>query len=255
MQKEYSYDCFIYTHIPKCGGSSLRRFLFESGKISGITNKTMHIPGEGNLGNRMNIPNLNEEVLSILKSRNLKIIADHSKYNVHHYFQLNNIKTPFYFTIFRDPIDRFISHYNFFYFKLNYGNLGGVHINDLNAIQLERICKSLGNLQVKFILGYNQQVVNERTTQIAIERLVNNYNSFGILEKMDETLTLLNTVKPKWLTLSNVINKVNQNQKSRAQNKISLKVLKKVKEANIYDQILYDFGLTLFNTKLRLNVK
>jgi len=74
------FDSFIFSHIPKCGGSSFRKFIFDSSLKSEIDVKKIHIPGEGGVLHSKNLPNLEEAELKSLKLQKVKIIADHSKF-------------------------------------------------------------------------------------------------------------------------------------------------------------------------------
>lgn len=245
-----NFDSFIFTHIPKCGGSSLRRFFHESSILSSISSKLIHIPGEANLASDKNINNLSSIDLDKLKKSNLKIIADHSKYNVHKDFK--HLKNPFYFTILREPVERFISHYNFFYFKLGYSDCKGISLNSLPANKRKRLIQNLSNVQFNYILNTNIRTPNPYEVRRAINSLTKNYNSFGLLEYMNQTISLLNLKKPKWLSLPKEIPTKNTNKLNSLSNLPNENIVNEIRDANKADIYLYNFAKELFLLELKL---
>ena len=186
------YDSFIFTHIPKCGGTSFRHFINTSGKINKINEDEIYIPGCNGLTADKNLDQLNKTELKQLKKRRIKILANHSKYNEHLQHKLI-IQKPYYYTLLRDPVERFISHYNFFYYKNGLDDLSNISLNDLDEGRLEELIIRLSNLQVRYIsnVKYPKAVGLENQYKIAHYNLTQIYGNFGILDKMEESIDLL----------------------------------------------------------------
>lgn len=235
------YDCFIYTHIPKCGGTSFRKFINDSALKSEINEREIYIPGFNGLENNKNIPELNAEELRELQKRHLKVIANHAKFNVHEEFNLG-VRNPFYFTILRDPIKRFISHYNFFYYKLGYDNCKGKSLDDLEPEKRDRIVHHLANVQVKYLsnIKHIRIVGLDNMLRLAKSNLLLEYNCFGTIENMDETLDKLRWTKPDWLNIKSNFPKLNKSNSHKV--KLSDEVLELISQANNWDLSLYQFA-------------
>ncbi len=248
------FNSFVFTHIPKCAGSSFRKYLCDSAINSGIEPPSIYIPECLGIPNTKNLSQLKEPELIKLQENNIKILGDHSLFNAHITYNLN-IDRPFYYTILRDPIKRFISHYNYFYFERGYGNLKGVKINDLKDEQLNQLFKSMGNTMVDYVANRNpktEPVVNESITLRAIYNLEQHFGSFGILEQMDESIQLLSRYSPPWIKFEldkfPFLNKQKNNSKAE---EIDDLILDKIKEAHVHDVKLYEYAKSLFNLKAK----
>ena len=248
------YDSFIFTHIPKCGGSSLRAMFYEAAKLSSIDESQIHIPGEGNIPSSKNLPNLTTEELNKIQQKKIKILADHSKYNTHVRHGLKKIENPFYFTVLRDPVDRFISHYNFFHFKLGYGGLKGKTLDELNPLRRTQLIQSLANLQISYIVGgiKRNNDISKAVCDRAIKILVSKFHSIGILEDLEKSIDLLYKKSPRWLTYPDIIPKRNVNKLNTKKILPNEQIIEEIKEANKLDYILYEFAQHLLNTKMQL---
>lgn len=237
------FDSFIFTHIPKCGGSSFRRLIYESALASGLRPNQLHIPGEGGVSHDTNISQLDQKGFEKLKKDKLKVLADHSIYSPQLYQQLN-FKKPFVYTIFRNPKERFISHYNFFYKKIGHGECKGMEIRELSEQKLISIIKSLANIQCAYILGIEhgfsqRNVIGERFEEIK-ERLTNEIHCFGILEHMNESMELLLSKKPTWLQLPKTFPEVNVNTSNKQKSTYG-RVNNLFGNFNRYDNMLYNW--------------
>ena len=166
---------FIFYHIEKCAGTSMRQMLYVY--FSNIyKTEQIFIPEYSNNINYNFLP----ENIDLIKTdahfdfTNLKVILSHLNYGI--FPQLDN-KCKFKFTIIRDPVERLISQYNFFkttckfddsYFKL-YGNY---------------IAKYLGCIDEN----------NKLLTGKLLDNKLNEYNFIMILENIDSEIKLLNTM-------------------------------------------------------------
>jgi len=246
------YKSFIYTHIPKCAGSSFRQLIFKSAITSGVKKDHIYIPETLGIPNNANLNQLKNKQLEVLKRRELTILADHSKFNIHKRLKLN-MEAPFYYTLIREPVKRFISHYNYFYFDKGYGNLKGVHLNDLNEERLIAVLKSLSNITVDYISNRYEKIepiVTKTTLLRAAYNLENHFASFGIVEKMKPSLYLLNKYSPEWITIKTEIPMKNTT-------KVKLdsprdEILNLIKKHNKFDIDLYDFATKLFDIRFKI---
>ena len=240
MSKE-NYDSFIFTHIPKCGGTSFRKYINDCALDSGIDSEKIYIPGFNGIENNKNIPELNDDELYDLQNKSLKIIANHAKYEVELDYSLN-VNDPFYFTILRNPIERFISHYNFFYYKLGYSGCKGKTLEDLGAEKLDHIINHLSNVQVTYLsnIKHKKIVGWKNMLKLAKYNLMMEYDCYGLIEDMKRTLKILKKRKPEWLTLDQEFPILNTSNSHKF--KVSDEVIEKIRDANIWDILLYDFA-------------
>ena len=104
IQKEFLYQTFkpqriLFDHLPKCGGSTINKFLLSQ------------YPQRYTFDSGRNPYNLVKEFRSL--SQNLryryKLIIGHNAYQLVDFVHPDTII----FTIFREPVDRIISHYYF----------------------------------------------------------------------------------------------------------------------------------------------
>jgi len=246
------YKSFIYTHIPKCAGSSFRQLIFQSAISSGIKEDLIYIPEILGIPNNANLNQLKQKDLESLKLTELTILADHSKFNVHRRLKLN-MTAPFYYTLIREPVKRFISHYNYFYYDKGYGNLKGIHLNELKEDRLVGVLKSLSNITVDYISNRFEKiepVMTQNTLKRAVYNLENHFACFGIVEKMEPSLHLLNQYSPEWITIKTKIPMKNIT-KVKLDNP-NEEVLKLIKAHNQFDIELYNFASKLFDIRYKI---
>ena len=240
------FDSFIFTHIPKCGGTSFREFFYKAGLQSNIKATEIHVPGVSGISNNKNISQLSDEELIKFRNDNVKILADHSRFFVHARYLLN-MPNPFYFTILREPVARFISHYNFFHKQLGYHDLKGVDINDLPKAKLDELVKRLSNLQIIYCIYTPKPrgwTIDEAGLAQAKYNLEKVYGSFGILEQANRSVEVLKNAAPQWLTINDKLPEKNKNIAPKSE--VSPAIIEKIRAKNYYDLKLYEFGLELF---------
>jgi len=246
------YKSFVYTHIPKCAGSSFRQLIFQSAIDSGIQEDHIYIPETLGIPNNANLNQLNEKALEAVKRKELTILADHSKFNVHRRLKLN-MTAPFYYTLIREPVQRFISHYNYFYYDKGYGNLKGVHLNELEKDSLVGVLKSLSNITVDYIsnrFDKIEPVMTQNTLKRAVYNLENHFACFGIVEKMEPSLHLLNQYSPEWITIKTAIPMKNSTKVKL--NSPKGEIIKLIKKHNKFDIDLYNFASKLFDIRYKI---
>lgn len=253
MGESKNYDSFIFTHIPKCGGTSFRQLINDSAIASGISVDKLYIPGFNGMANNKNIGQLKGAEREEFKSGNYKIIAAHSKFNLHKEYELK-LKSPFYYTILRDPIKRFVSHYHFFYYKLGYDNLKGVAIKELSDEKLIFLVKRLSNIQTDYLASFKFKKVlgEENMLKLAKYNLQYEYADFGIIDNMKKSIERLRLIQPNWLHIEG--NLPNLNTSSSKSHKINDDIKKLILEHNQNDYQLLEFGKRLIHSKEKAHI-
>lgn len=247
MNNEHS-TAFIYTHVPKCGGTSFRNYIFTRANEADIDHSRLHVPGFGGIENDKNLDQMSPEELNSLRKHGLLVLADHSPFNGHKFHDIE-IVNPFFYTILRDPYARFMSHYNFFYYHLGYSGCQGKQLSDLDAKTLDAVLDQLSNVQVKFLAGYDDRGDKEK---MPIDQLyyVAKYNlkyrmgAVGILERLEESLNYLCDIGPVWLR-DKKLNMEKKNVTKRVEkDSISDELNQRIFKCIEQDIKLYNVGLT-----------
>lgn len=246
--EEKEYGSFVFTHIPKCGGTSFRKYINDAAIDSGLKLDNIYIPGFNELDNDKNIPQLDENEIKTLQKKELKILANHCKYGEDTAMGIK-LESPFNFTILRDPVKRFISHYHFFYYTLGYNDCKGVSLDKLNDKKLEVLLDKLGNIQVGYIsnIKFKKVVGLENMLKICKYNIHYEFDAFGVVEDMKTTLHFLKKQCPSWLKLTGTFPTLNTSNSK----KVNLPdgIIARIEEANKYDIELYQFSKNLLYTK------
>ena len=249
------YDTFVFNHIPKCGGTSFRTLLNESALDCGIEEERIYIPGFNGLEENKNINQLSIREKAVLRRKEKKIFACHSRFDVAKTFKLPFGKI-FYFTILRDPIKRFISHYNFFYYKHGYMDCKGILLNELNEEKLAFLLEDLSNIHCKYLAAYRARDIYivrwENVFRVAKHNLQYEYGAYGILEEMNEMLPGINKMLPEWLQLNLELPSSNSQKYDKKQTVVKPEILKRIKEHNRLDINLYQFAKDYFQFKMSI---
>jgi len=249
------YDTFVFNHIPKCGGTSFRALLNESALKSNVPVEEIFIPGFNGLEEDKNIDQLSIREKAVLRRKKKRIFACHSRFDVAKTYKLpfGNI---FYFTILRDPVKRFLSHYNFFYYKHGYMDCKGILLNDLTEDKLAFLLEDLSNIHCKYLAAYRARDIYivrwENVFRVAKYNLQYEYASFGILEEMDEMIPGINKMLPEWLTLERALPSSNTQKYKKSQQEIKPEILERIQEHNRLDIELYNFAKDYFKFKMTI---
>lgn len=142
-----------------------------------------------------------------------------------------------YITFFRNPIERYISHYNH---GLVYGN---------SAISLDERLKCIGeaDYQTKFILGAQSREdrsyhANEKHLEEAKYILENKYDFVGLVENFDESLIMMNNLlNLPGFDLRYRRRNVNTSNKANTIAELDPVTVKKLRNANSIDLKLYSY--------------
>lgn len=146
---------FVFYHIPKCGGTTVRDYLYrvlstryDNNEIyyPRITKEYRPVYGNKNLSTSQELETVTE-CLTESGLNKLKAIICHVKYDTD-YLSFKQ-STPVELLVMRDPVDRLISHYNFFDTRL----FDGREISELSVDQLRLYCESRGNVMFSYLRG------------------------------------------------------------------------------------------------------
>lgn len=249
ITKPHKYKSFVFTHIPKCGGSSFRRYLFDSAIASNIDSSRIYAPGTNNIPEEKNLARLSTIKIEQLNNNNLILLADHTVFEGHKTLNIS-MQDTFYYTILRRPYFRFLSHYNFFYYKLGYSGCKGKRLNELPMRKVNNLVNDLANIQVRYILGIplgSRVKLNNSHLEEAKFNIEHKFANYGILEKLTSSLQLLNQSKPHWLKFEKNFPVVNKN-KLKAQPKQAIKKL--FREENQIELNFFNFANKLYDKRV-----
>ncbi len=253
-KKKYSneYSSFIFTHIPKCGGTSFRHYINSACLLNNLDTSEIYIPGCNEIKSDKNLGQLDNKELEQLRKNNIRVLANHTKYEEHSKYKIK-IPSPYYYTLLRNPIQRFISHYNFFYYKNGLDKLKNISLNDLEEHRLEKLIISLSNLQVSYLsnVKYPKAVGSLNQYKIAYYNLTQLYGGFGILEQMEESLKQLQNTIPSWLDLKD--SSFPSLNAFSTEEKIKPSIIKLIKKHNDMDIRLYNKASRIFKERVTTN--
>ena len=280
------YGSFIFTHIPKCGGTSFREYIYHTALDNGIEKSKIHVPGYGGLSNQKNISQLDKEELNHFRRSQKMVLAAHCKFGVHEEFKLN-MADPFYYILLREPVGRFISHYNFFHRRLGYRNMKGIHLNDLDKDALQEMLERMANIQLTHLINGVNFVKSRQPFLIKLagygkrcaravsfgklfvpkpvgikadpawldeaERLLGEvYGAFGVLEKMEASLQLLRASAPSWLQFTDMpFPEKNEGTKIGGDNPIREDIIEAIKHYNRFDIMLHEMASRMLDEKMQ----
>lgn len=238
-----NYSSFIFTHIPKCGGTSFRKYICDLAIQSGVTPDQIHIPGQLGLGNNKNLVQLGDSELQDIRGRQIRVLADHTMFRANEGLDVM-LPEPFYYTLLRDPVSRFISHYNFFCFKNVNHHLHGRALQDLAEDEFKLVLDKFSNLQVKYLANESKRKVNRQILEVAFANLTRYFGAFGILEELEVSLDKLARVGPEWFDFSMQFPKLNSYSPSNNE-KLDSNILERICSANYFDICLYERAIAL----------
>jgi hypothetical protein len=221
----------VFNHIPKCGGTSFRRMIYRAclkndGNnfyeqpiyISDLTHNNITLGQESNVC-----------IKKIIHPKT-KVFVDHSKYlQIENIFDLNKSLT-YRSVCVRNPIDRIISHNEFFC---------RIPIDDLlnNEKSLDALIYDCGKLYMNYVT-YNINASDQEKYDIAKDIYKNCYNFIFHLHTLDKDIEIFNKTNPFNLKLNNIITNKSSN-KPNYPNDLIEKIKSKIPlEIDLYNYIL-----------------
>lgn len=221
----------VFLHIPKTGGTSLHRAL----RFIYVGQKIYTSPPE------IRSPKAIAE--RIEERQNVKLVRGHVDYGLHNY-----VSEPCrYFTMLRDPVRRVVS---LFYDVKHWRNDAEVSAMTLGEYLESEHRSYVRNDQVKRIAGNGAEYrgADDELLSLAKENLARHITAFGVTERYDESLILLQRVL-EWNRYPLYI-RGKSNKKRPSISSIDPNAIRTIRRQNELDLRFYEFARSRFESKL-----
>jgi hypothetical protein len=220
----------LFLHIPKAGGSTLGEYIFNhcrdpEGADDGLVNSGVYFCPFGFFKEPgLKVPDYAQE---IVRRADLRAVLGHFWYGLHHVIG----RPTRYVTLLRNPVERVISLY--YYLKLE-GRMS------LEEFAITAPHKEVENDQTRRIAGVDPEVggCNEATLELAKNNLRRDFAVVGVVERLDETLSLLREAFGWTDEIPCVARNVNSDRPSRAS--LPSSALDAIRARNELDLELYE---------------
>lgn len=235
----------IFTHIPKCAGTSLR----ESIIVNNIEPSLIYRSGSF------------KKILHYKKD--LRYIIGHWPLGIENYVHITNPlrkRKKLRITFLREPIDHLIS---FFYFQkqqINYSAFKD-EIENKSIVEFYETVPRALNLQTKFCAGVLYEQLFRRTAKkgshVQLAKAKDNLiHKFDFVGQFENYATDLQTIANQFnLNLKLTHNSVTKTKKRPAKNELTESELNKLRELNSLDINLYKFATeNIFNQRTNIEV-
>lgn len=220
-----SSDLAIFVHIPKTGGSTLSSILRDH---YAVADRFDHDSYEYE-------PVTLPEISGHIRDR-VKIVMGHYPYGVHSFFPE---RTPRYFTMLRDPIERTLSHYSFVRTYPGYEEVAhNKSFSEYLDLSIEAFNGQTGQLSGNTFGDLEQAKSNLRACE-----------AVGVMERFDDSLHVLRR-KFGWADRGYRVVNVTQNRLRRED--LSRAELRMVEQKNLLDLELYHFANEILTKQLRM---
>ncbi|KQO31332.1 hypothetical protein ASF10_22095 [Flavobacterium sp. Leaf82] len=238
MKTKTSNSSLIFTHVPRSGGITLNSILknnFPSDKQYSFYIEEFQGSGEKSLNKFVSLP--------IEEKKKIILLNGHTNFGLHEFYD-----TPCtYTTLFRDPVTRIPSYYNYI-LKHNIHYLHNMVIKNrmtLKDVLDSKISIEFDNGQVRQISGFKDVKYGKCDSLMlekAIENLEKHFPVFGLTEKFDESLMLFqkyfNFKSPYYTVLNESLIK-NPSPPSQ-------ETIKYITDSNYLDVQFYEYALEKF---------
>jgi hypothetical protein len=185
---QYKKLNFLFLHIPKCAGSSLRCILSDYFQQI-YKEDEIFIP---NANHNINfLSTYFQQICELYEYDKMKVVLAHCKYND---LKHMNVHSNYKITFLRDPIERIISHYYFF----DYENTK-THLIDLQIDEFVKLCNYYGNVMCDWLglLDLNDELIEH-----LIPERINEFDFIGCVETFKQDITTLNQLLNDWFGIS-----------------------------------------------------
>lgn len=243
MVNPYREQTVVFIHIPKTAGTTLNLIIERQYHPNQIVSIPAFVENPEHINRLPNLPPT--------QKKQLKVIKGHTFFGWH---QLLSLPCA-YFTLLRDPIERFISNYYFLLNKKGH-KLGQKLLAQQVTIEEFACWSGEDNYQTRFLakdigesnLNLKENECTREVLEQAKKNLRDNFSVVGTVEEFDKTLMLLK----KTFGWKNVFYKVkNQNKQRPKQSLISKKTLSLIREKNQLDLKLYQYAREILQSLVR----
>jgi hypothetical protein len=219
----------LFDHLPKCGGTTINLYLanhYPNRYVFRLSGMNPHKSVE-------EFRNLPEN-----KRWNTKLVYGHAAHEVKDFIHPDTLSI----TVFREPVDRIISHY--YYVKQTKNH----YLHDIiekDQIQLKDYCssnlsKELSNWYVTYFTGLSLEEVSknpEKSIDLALENILDMYDLIGFQEDIPIFVTAL---KDKLsLKVPQQIDQKNKTKNRVQKEELSQDIIDKISQSNSLDIQLY----------------
>ena len=209
---------FCFFHIEKCMGTSLREILFNYFK---------HIYDPSQIyGNNDNQNLITSEHLNNISNTNYNIIICHCSFNKIGITDFS--KSCFSITCVREPIERFLSHYYYFYKPIN-----NLNFNELNEEDINYYINMCVPSLLTFRLSGETNILQD-----AIDNL-NYINCILIQSEINNDINHLNKMLNKYTKTNNDIELLELNKNSNINTQLILDLEKLKPFMNLFENDIY----------------
>ena len=233
----------VFLHIPKTAGTTLHLIIERQYNPGNIVTIHTSVENAQQISRLQNLPSTQKQ--------KIKVIKGHTFYGWHQLMPQPCI----YFTLLRNPVERFISNY-YFMLKTEGHVLGQQLLKQ--KVTLEDFVSWTGedNYQTRFLaknigeadLDIRESECTRATLERAKKNLRKNFAVVGTVEEFDTTLLLLK----KTFGWKNVFYKVKNKNKQRPSNSlISQETLSLIEEKNQLDLELYQYATEILQTLVK----
>ena len=223
----------IFLHIPKAGGTTFNDILKREYRF-----KTIHSLKYNDVADFKNLPPE--------KHRKIRLLKGHFPFGIHSCFE-----NPHYVTFLRNPVNRFISYYNYLLKTPRHYLYEKVAIANMSMLEFVQsdLTVEIDNCQLRYLTGTSKPI--NTLTNSLLEEAKNNLSSYfeiGITERFDESIiTIVNNLE--WKTKPYYV----QKNKARTTKKevVDPAIIKIISERNRLDIKLYHWATAQLDLRIK----
>lgn len=168
-------------------------------------------------------------------------------------FRMYGVEDYSYLTIIRDPVSRFISSFLYYHYSSKahiQSLLNPKHKNETLLECIEHQHEGCAhNWLTKYFCGHDRfcKLGNEQALKIAKENLLRDFTAVGILEEMDLSMSLFETLLPGYFKAAGREKLPQTNKNEQSLQRLSSSEEAAIRSANKADIELYNFARTVFH--------